>query len=113
MQTLHEPTTAELAEQISRAEDAEEEATMQAGELERRQAIIDKLPKTADDVPVVPGKDRVFHPNERCTEGNLQALRLDTDNGASCFRWYLIQDCYSTREAAEAAGMVDQQNSMW
>ena len=65
-------------------------------ELERLRAIVDKLPKTADGVPVVPGLDNVWvknGPNVRPSE--------------SMTTWRLLQVrrsyCYSTREAAEAA----------
>jgi hypothetical protein len=62
------------------------------------QAIIDKLPKTADGVVVVPGLP-VFHPNEG--EMVIDASGVpDEESGGWC---YPPNECYSTREAALAA----------
>lgn len=63
---------------------------LQHAEVERLQAIVDKLPKTADGVPVVPGMV-VWKSN--CEPTNVGML-LGT--------W--VCQCYSTHEAAEAAG---------
>ncbi len=59
------------------------------------QAIVDKLPKTADGVPIVPGM-RVYH---RDWKGNV------TDERTSWAPPYpkVFCCCYSSREAAEAA----------
>jgi len=76
-------------------------------EIERLQTIVDKLPKTADGVPVVPGmvlhdpiwiedpfgvhQLLVFCPNARRSEWSCNDGEVDTSQ------------CYSTREAAQAA----------
>ncbi len=109
--------TAELAEQISRAEDAEEEATTQAAELERLRAIVDKLPKAADGVPVVPGMELylIWTPvvgGNKCRTRDCKGI-IEWDEGV-IMKWNMsggtpasqhiaIKDCYSTRAAAEAA----------
>ncbi len=92
-------------------------------EAERLQAIVDKLPKTADGVPVV------LLMNLWCRKQYAQCIQWvgigvigmetneeDADGGEYCERatlavrdgrgheWYVESDvCYSTREAAEAA----------
>jgi hypothetical protein len=91
--------------------------------IERLQAIVDKLPKTADGVTIVPrmtvywmystarsggteqcstsGRVRYVEtmaPEDYPRNMFLYPIEVETDNG----RPYL-QDCYSTREAAEAA----------
>ncbi len=91
-------------------------------EIERLQAIVGKLPKTADGVPVVPGM-RVYwlYPTERsggnefccaracvryvesmapsdCRSMFCFPILVETDNGKPALR-----DCYSTKAAAEAA----------
>jgi hypothetical protein len=69
-------------------------------QIERLRAIVDRLPKTADGVPVVPGMTAF-------------ALMPTTDGTGKCIypvEMYAIQAggkytaLYSTREAAEAAG---------
>lgn len=66
-------------------------------EVERLQAVIDKQPKTADEVPVVPGVDWVWR---------WQHI------GGDVFEWvqerasaahHLVKKCFSTLEAAQAA----------
>lgn len=71
-------------------------------------AIVDKLPKTKDGVSVVPGEDVVWHPEVKSNVSNeLQAMAIDIDGGAAWWRTpkdrRFVSDCYSTREAAEAA----------
>lgn len=61
-------------------------------------AIVERLPKTADGVPVVPG-DVVFHPTGHYSHvTDRRGVRL-YGNG----EWVDIESCYSTIEAAEAA----------
>ena len=78
--------------------------------FEEVRAIIDKLPKTADNVPVVPGM-MIYHPDE----GDFKALAWIPD-GLNPRCWWVqshslllassplyLHRCYSTREAGEAA----------
>ncbi len=78
------------------------------------EAIVDKLPKTADGVPVVPGmdvwcKDAVSHP--RSTVGCYQWHVKNVDfRGLISGTFHNVSEgphdasaCYSTRQAAEAA----------
>jgi len=78
----------ELPESVAR--DFCPRARAVANEVHRLQAIVDKLPKTADGVPVVPG-DIAY-----TTDG--RSMRINTSASG-----HVISDCYSTREAAEAA----------
>ena len=83
-----------------------------ADEIERLQADVAKLPKTKDGVPIIPLMT-VYRPDG---SGSVKTIPVDTislDNRV----WYLQRfrvhlgrpgDCYSTREAAEAAMEQDQ-----
>ena len=78
------------------------------GERERLQAIVDKLPKTADGVPAVPGM-RVFRHVWPTTLGE-QVLEVDGQNRVRLDGqpyMYDAGDVSSTREAAEAPGVDD------
>lgn len=75
--------------------------------IERQQAIIDRLPKTKDGVPVAWG-DNVWVPTEdgpaECpiTQGMISGTRMllaDLGYGVGV----RIEDCYSTYEAAKEA----------
>lgn len=72
---------------------------------ERLQAIVDKLPKTADGVPVVPEMP-LYMPGSN-TVGEVNPMTVNDGyswpnaNGSSPAS--RLDDCYSTREAAEAA----------
>ena len=72
-------------------------------DIERLQAIVDKLSKTADGVPVVPGMD-VWLPGYPKYPGEVEA---DAYGVNPCVDWpeKLYHPCklYSTREAAEVA----------
>lgn len=78
-------------------------------EIERLQAIVDKLPKTADGVPVVPSTNTFVYRLLRDT-GNIQQSK-GWDRQYPTFRSeHLLGDemmacdlCYSTRQVAEAA----------
>ena len=85
---------------------AETLAEAAAKEIKRLRAIVDKLPKTADGVTVVPGEDTVWawHPHrgeftEYAVEISQPYAEVDYD--------FVDPNCvcrfYSTREAAEAA----------
>ena len=82
--------------------DRERVAEMQA-EIERLRAIVDKLPKTADGVTVVPDIDDVW---ESPGEGMNKATRLSVLFHGQFHSGIRnnIHQLYSTREAAEAAG---------
>ena len=65
---------------------------------------IDKLPKTADGVPVVPGMRvwRLAHPTtlgHAVTDVSVRGMHL-----AGKSDWHESCETFSTREAAEAAG---------
>ncbi len=84
-------------------------------EIERLQAIVDKLPRTADGAPVAPGMDVYF-----CGMDDPRSMRTETIDSVAwtwkgvwlCWRdsplkpGRMPSDCYSTREAAEAARKV-------
>jgi len=91
-----------------------------ADEIERLRAIVDKLPKTADGVPVVPGMDvwlnsctellgskqdrtttrQAWRVTSVCTGGVITIVLPVTELKAFIY----ADDCYSTLEAAKAAG---------
>jgi len=84
-------------------------------DVERLQAIVDRLPKTADGVPLVPGMT-VFiphpHPSNLITErvvlapyGTLACLTKEPAHSGCCesATHRQARECYSTRKAAEAA----------
>jgi hypothetical protein len=72
------------------------------GELERLRAIVDRLPVTADGVPVAPGMT-IYEPASKygapVEPFVANAVYAFTD--APLHNIY--RECYSTREAAEAA----------
>jgi hypothetical protein len=96
-----------------RADDVDAELARlreRVGELE---AIVDRLPRTADGVPVTPG-DMIFMP----ASGDAIEVARFRNNG--CYPIYIrgksgelepatlsvpvkVEECYSTRSAAEAA----------
>lgn len=77
-----------------------------AVEIERLKAIVDKLPKTADGVPVYP-----YMPVYLLRDGevhSITAMEVHRDTGEwftyfDCDFYCLDDECYSSREAAEAA----------
>lgn len=90
-------------------------------EVERLRAIVDRLPKTADGVHVVPG-DRVWHPqmagnwafgltvmanDEAGAEPDMWCACVCTtigpDNFVASVQDEPVANCYSTPEAAKAA----------
>lgn len=71
-------------------------------EIKRLSSIVDKLPKTADGVPVIPRIDKVFWrfdggKRERVVDSKWRVLPIG--GGAS----EPLVECYSTREAAQEA----------
>ncbi len=82
--TLHAPTS-----------QTQEAAKQMRAERDRLQTIVDKLPKTADGVPVVPGI-KVWH------RDYLGVVTEEAGVWKPPFPGLLVC-CYSTREAAEAA----------
>ena len=79
-------------------------------QLARLQAIVDKLPKTADGVPVVPGM-RLYplHPIDLEAHiedyGTVTVALWDENSGVHLIHGYdsfRVGNCYSTKEAAEA-----------
>lgn len=74
------------------------------GECERLQAIVDKLPVTADGVPVVPQIDDLYHPSRpKCGILNDETQVEFDDTGAGDWHYHPVGECYSTEEAAQAA----------
>lgn len=84
-----------------------------ADELDRLHAIVERLPKTADGVVVVPGMTvyevRASRPGEPYEMRDFRTTTPD-EQGYSTFHWETgysaigrLDRCYSTREAAEAA----------
>lgn len=75
--------------------------------LAELEAIVDKLPKTADGVPVMPGMTVFFTTGKGCSvNGIVQHVTsacCGNTSGAGLHWWRSTSDCYSTREAAEAA----------
>lgn len=89
-------------------------------ERERLEAIIDKLPKTADGVPVTPGLTvfysygdivafpmRVQEFSEWCVMDGV-ATAFAEGRHEDVFHLFYTTECYSTREAAEAAVEQDE-----
>jgi hypothetical protein len=85
-------------------------------EVEQLHAIVDRLPRTADGVPVVPGVDRVWWPNaddhtDHWQQGEtpgcyglMPCWTYETnENGEAIERQIRVDECYSSREAAERA----------
>ena len=81
-----------------------EDMTEAADEIARLTAIVDKLPKTADGVTVVPGM-LLYHYATGRPLGNVVTYTAGMRaHGQWAVAAYPVGDCYSTREAAEAAG---------
>ncbi len=95
------------------ADEAEHTIAALKSDNARLQAAVDKLPKFKDGAPACSG-DEAWHPNELWREESGQVMRdIDRDN---CGYWaaefsgerpeqdhiYRLEQCYSTRELAEA-----------
>ena len=80
-----------------------------ADEIERLRAIVDKLPKTADGVPVVPGMT-LYSSQNICGAFRKPEIVVSLEVYANheTSEWMdghlEVELLYSTREAAEAAG---------
>jgi hypothetical protein len=85
---------------------AQESVCWAVREIARLQAIVDKLPKTADDVPVVPGMElwAPAHMAWDVRQGREPRASLSDDVVHT-------KEYYSTREAAEAARYAKQGSS--
>ena len=102
----------QLAQALVRERSLFESASYWKAEFVRLRGIVDRLPKTADGVPVVQG-DTLFGVSE--IDGRIVRLTADEptlwtaiedlpDEGVSDERvWDFCANAYSTREAAEAA----------
>ena len=80
-------------------------ATWLAAEIERLRAIVDRLPKTADVVPVIPWDCEVF---SYVGVEIRSSKMLIFENGEwfarfGGYRFVEVSQCYSTRAAAEKA----------
>ena len=72
--------------------------------IKRHKAVIDRLPATADGVPVVPGVDSVYITDYPVT-GDITECRTYSGGGGDG-GWVErtnVMHCYSTRAAAEAS----------
>ncbi len=98
---------------LARALGARAQFDRVVGRLLRLEAIVDKLPKTADGVPAVPGMV-IFTPlplhvqeRRRVVEVKVDRVGKDLILGRELLVEgllpYLLENAYSTREAAEAA----------
>ena len=79
-------------------------------ELEQLRAIVARLPRTADGVPVVPGRDTVWNWLPRGLHSKCSwvecAVEIRQPYNEAMYDYVDISEvgkCYSTREAAEAA----------
>lgn len=79
-----------------------------AAEIERLQAIVSRLPRTADGMPIAPGMKlwTVFDGSDVtvnwfCRGHGTGVWLMDTDRGNRT-----ESECYSTREAAEKARLA-------
>lgn len=84
-----------------------ERVAVMAEKLREATAIVDKLPKTADGVPIVPGCDVVWIDTKvigfRCSSEIGIDGWVSFGDEYGCCRSRRVGECYSTREAAEAA----------
>lgn len=88
------------------------ELTEMEVEIERLQDIVNRLPKTADSVPVIPKVDGAYHANEPCEGVVCDEEDVEFDRtGAGNWHYHLIEDCYSTEEAAKRQRKINDANS--
>jgi hypothetical protein len=88
----------------SQATELQATVASQAAEIERLRAVVERLPKTADGVPYLPGSPLFLECSGIAVGGTgyMFTEKQDPSNWSVCdFR--KIKDCYSTREAALAA----------
>ena len=112
-----QPTVLQLSESESTAALAAKVVALQA-ENARLQAIVDKVPKTADGVSVPDSRclyclqghkvGRGLGPHYMCNKSPCNQHSYRDYNGTvkrfETAKRYAIWECYSTREAAEAVG---------
>lgn len=90
----------------------------QAAEIERLHAIVDRLPKTADGVPIAPGDELWCIDSEDGWEGAITVRDVECVGkyGEETSCWLIrstgrnelwAEDCYSTREAAAEAARTE------
>ena len=72
-------------------------------EIERFQAIVNRLPKTADGVPVIPKIDGAYHPEEWSEGAVVDDEDVEFEQRRGRYQCHQIDECYSTKAAAEAA----------
>ena len=88
-------------------QEADERVAKAEAEVQRLKAIVEKLPKTADGVPIVPNK--IYWIRGRDGIRSIRSDSIDVCQDGSLTvgyegTYYEPEDLYSTREAAEAAG---------
>lgn len=75
--------------------------------IDRLQALVDKWPKTRDGVPIFPGMTMWVLRDFGTRRGlfPMEVFSIQELHVCDCDRLLIsIEDCYSTRKAAEAAG---------
>lgn len=92
----HEPGEPWVTVDWATVQEAIKESDVKIADL---QAIVDKLPKTADGVPVVPEMDLYYPASWGMCESYTAMVRWVGDNPVGSG----FADSYSTREAAQAA----------
>lgn len=106
-------TAAEMTTEARRM-DPDSAAAKMLHQAARDAAIVERLPRTADGVPVVPGSVYYFAWGDGVARGvaSVEAVGSDltaivsvmsTLHGHTCRVEVLVDNCYSTRAAAEAA----------
>lgn len=85
-----------------------EKLTERDDEIKRLQRIVDKRAKTEDGVPAVPGMIVWFSNGSgtirKVCDGGKYGYAVEVDDADGPRVRVPLSDCYSTREAAEAAG---------
>ena len=97
---------------ISKAIEIENEKLVDAviqrdKEMTRLLMIIDRLPKTADGVPVIPGEDTVYA-KSCCRPHDVKKYTAGRDKcwNSNYTGWMPISRCYSTEEEAKEATVI-------
>lgn len=93
--------------------DDDEALAQRIAKLPELESIVDTVPCTADGVYWIPGRDvTFFHPEEAGSQDDVSIEDdrwvawwwvVDRETGGSRGRFHDIGECYSTREANEAA----------
>ena len=79
-----------------------------ADEIERLQSLVDRLPKTADGVPVRPGDQIWFHKGidtaviRKVVVGGEYGDIVEIVDAEGPQGWVALDACYSAREATKA-----------